>query len=158
LQDLALQPRAFEAGVLRARADAALLHHPGFVEIDEDEVGAGARRQRSAGQAEQFCGRARQRFDQPQQRHIAIVMQPERCPEQRFQPDRAGRCIGKRQALGVDILRIMRGHDDVDGAVLERLDHRQPVVLGAQRRRQPEEGAVFPDIIVVERQIVDRHA
>ena len=35
LQDLALQARAFEAGVLRARADAGLAHHPRRVEIDQ---------------------------------------------------------------------------------------------------------------------------
>ena len=41
---------------------------------------------------------------------------------------------------------------------LQRLDHRQPVVFGAQRRRELEEGAVLADVVLVERQIVDRDA
>ena len=93
-----------------------------------------------------------------EQRHVAIVVQPQRRAEQRLQPDRAGGRVGEGQALGVDVLRVVRGDDDVDGAVAQRLDHRQPVVFGAQRRRQPEEGAVFADIVLVERQIVDRDA
>ena len=37
-------------------------------------------------------------------------------------------------------------------------DHRQPVVLGAERRRQLEEGAVGADVVLVQRQVVDRDA
>ena len=39
LQDLALQPRAFETGVFRARADAAFADDPGLVEIDDRKIG-----------------------------------------------------------------------------------------------------------------------
>ena len=44
------------------------------------------------------------------------------------------------------------------GAVLQRLDHRQAVVLVAQGRRQAEEGAVFADVVLVEGEAVDRNA
>ena len=78
--------------------------------------------------------------------------------QHRFQPDGAVGGIGEGQALGVDVLRIVRGDDDVDRAVGQRLDHRHAVVLGAQRRRQLEEGAVFADVVLVQRQMVDRDA
>jgi len=52
----------------------------------------------------------------------------------------------------------MRRDDDVDGAVGDRLDHCHTVVFGPQRRRQLEEGAVLTDVILVERQMVDRNA
>ena len=84
--------------------------------------------------------------------------EPERRRQQRLEPDRAVRRFGEGQALGLDILRIVVGHDDVDRAVDQRLDHRQPVVLVPQRRRELEEGAVVADVVLVERQIVDRDA
>ena len=37
--------------------------------------------------------------------------------QHRFKPDRAISGIGKGQALGIDVLRIVRGNDDVDRAV-----------------------------------------
>ena len=36
--------------------------------------------------------------------------------EHGLEPDRAGRGFGERQALGLDVLRIVIGHDDVDQA------------------------------------------
>ena len=84
--------------------------------------------------------------------------EPQRRREQRLEPDRAVRGLGEGQALGLDVLRIVVGDDDVDGAVRQRLDHRLPVVLVAQRRRELEEGAVVADVVLVERQIVDRDA
>ena len=48
--------------------------------------------------------------------------------------------------------------DDVDGTRLQAFDHSLPVVLGAKRWRELEEGAVGRDVVLVEREVVDRHA
>ena len=42
--------------------------------------------------------------------------------------------------------------------LVQRLDHGDAIVLGAQRRIELEEGAVFADVVFVERQVVDRDA
>jgi hypothetical protein len=123
--------------------------------IDDDQVGRRARRQRptsrpriSAGgstargtggaSGRRRCGRgaARRRAASPARRAVGG--------------------LGEGLALGVDVLRVVARHDDVDGAVGDRRDHGQPVVLGAQRRRQLEEGAVGADVVLVQRQVVDR--
>ena len=53
------------------------------------------------------------------------MVKPERDAQQHLQPDRAVGSIREGQALGVYILRIMRRDDDIECAVLQRLDHRR---------------------------------
>ena len=48
------------------------------------------------------------------QRQLAVVHEAQRRPQQGLEADRAGRGFGERQALGLDVLRIVVGHDDVD--------------------------------------------
>ena len=62
-------------------------------------------------------------------RHVAAVIEAQGRSQHRFEPDRAVGGIGEGQALGIDILRIVRGDDDVDRAVGKRLDHRHAVVF-----------------------------
>ena len=89
-----------------------------------------------------------------QQADLAVVHQSQAHRQQGLQADDAAGRLGERQALAVLVLRAMVGGDGVDRAVLERLDHGQPVLLGAQRRRQLGEGAVVPDRELVQREIV----
>ena len=78
--------------------------------------------------------------------------------EHRLQPDRAVGGLGEGLALALHVLRVVRGADDVDGAVGECCDQRLPVVLGAERRRHLEEGAVGADVVLVQREMRDRGA
>ena len=78
--------------------------------------------------------------------------------EQGLEPDGAVRRLGEGQPLVLHILWIVVRDDHVDGAVGQRLDHRLPVVLVAQRRRELQEGAVIADVVLVERQVVDGDA
>ena len=59
-------------------------------------------------------GPSRHGVDQAHQAHLAVVMKPERCGQHGFQTDRAILCLGEGQALGIDILRVVRGDDDLD--------------------------------------------
>ena len=69
--------------------------------------------------------------------------------------DGARRGLGKRQAFRLHVLRVVIGHDDIDQPRAERGDQRRAVLLGAQRRLELEEGAVRPDVDLVEREMVD---
>ena len=71
--------------------------------------------------------------------------------KQGLETDRAVGGFGEGQALRLDVLRIVVGDDHVDDAVGKPVDHRLPVVLVAQRRRELEEGAVVADVVLVER-------
>ena len=93
-----------------------------------------------------------------QQRHVARMDEAERGGEQRFEADGAVGGLGEGLALDLGVLRIVGRVDGVDGARDEPVDHRPPVVLGAERRRELEEGAVGRDVVLVERQVVDRDA
>ena len=73
-----------------------------------------------------------------------------------LQADRAGFGLGERQALGLDVLRIMVGDDDVEQAGGERGDQALAIGLAAQRRRELAEGAVGADVVLVQRQMIDR--
>ena len=84
--------------------------------------------------------------------------EPQARRQHRLEADRARRGFGERQPLGLDVLRIVVGDDDVDQAVSERLDQRQPLVLAAQRRVEFQEGAIVADVDLVEREMVDRDA
>jgi hypothetical protein len=78
--------------------------------------------------------------------------------EQGFEADGAIRGFGEGLALDLGILRIVAGMDDVDGAGLQTLDHCPPVVFRAQRRGELEEGAIGRDVVLVQREVVDRDA
>ena len=95
--------------VLRARDDAALADDPRRMSRSTMTMSAGA--------PAQACRPAGRRFPPALSTgtrraataaQIAIVVEPQRGGEQRLQPDRAIGGVGKRQPLGVDILRIMR--------------------------------------------------
>ena len=51
-----------------------------------------------------------------------LWIRPQRYRQHGLQPDRAGRGFRKRQALGVDVLRVVVGHHHVDQAVGDGLD------------------------------------
>ena len=78
--------------------------------------------------------------------------------EQGLEPDRAVRGFREGQPLRLDVLRIVVGDDHVDDAFAKAGDDRLPVVLVAKRRRELEEGAVIADVVLVQRQVVDRDA
>ena len=84
------------------------------------------------------------------------VVELHRGRQQRLEPDGAARGLLEGQALLLLVLRGVERADDVDQPLGQRLDHRHPVVLGAQRRRELEEGAVVADVELVQRQVVDR--
>ena len=74
-----------------------------------------------------------------------------------FQRHRPGSGLLERQALGFLVLRRVHRAQDIDHPAGHRLDHRKPVVLGAQGRGEFEEGAVITHVQVVQRQVVDRN-
>ena len=86
------------------------------------------------------------------------MVEPHRGGQQGLEPDRAGGGLLEGQALLLLVLGGVERADDVDQPVGQRLDHGHAVVLGAQRRRELEEGAVVADVEFVERQVVDRDA
>lgn len=86
------------------------------------------------------------------------MIQPKRGGKQGFQADGAVLGLGPGVALGLHVLRVVVGANDVDGAVGDRRDHRLPVVLVAQGRRHLEEGAVGADVVLVVGQVIDRDA
>ena len=152
----ALHPRLVERRVAAFRFQFVAVENPGHVRVDHHHVGLRAGPQRAAGQAEQFRGLGRQRFEQRHQLELAVVHQPERRRQHGLDADGAGGGLGERQALDLDVLRIVVGHHHVDQPAFERLDQRPAVVLVAQRRRHLEEGAVVADVDLVQRQMVDR--
>ena len=66
--------------------------------------------------------------------------------------------LGEGPALAVGVLRIVADTITSMSPLAQRLDHGRPVVLGAQRRPQLEEGAVGADVVLVQGQMVDRDA
>ncbi len=58
--------------------------------------------------------------------------EPEAGRQHRFDADGAGRGLGERQALRLDVLRVVVGADHVDHAFVQRLDQSQPLVLAPQ--------------------------
>ena len=158
LHHRALEPCALERGVVRARDDVLFGDDPRKVGIDEDEIGRCARDSRPDGRPRISAGRC------VMARSTVIrSMSPEwtsrnAAASSVSRPIGAVRCFGEGLALDLGVLRVMGGMDDVDGARFEPLDHRLPVVLGPQRRGELEERAVGRDVVLVERQIVDRDA
>ena len=76
--------------------------------------------------------------------------------EHGFQPDRAGRSFGERQTLGLDVLRVVVRHHDIDQPRCDRFDQRGAIVFRAKRRRELEEGAVRTDVDLIQGQVIDR--
>jgi hypothetical protein len=77
--------------------------------------------------------------------------------EQGLDPEGTVRGFREGQPLGLDILRVVIRDDHVDHALVEGLHHRLAVGLVAQGRREPAEGAVMADVILVQHEVVDRH-
>ena len=86
-------------------------------------------------------------------RQRAAVDLGQRHAEQGGEPGAPGRGLGERLALVVGVARLVVGGDRVDRAVGQRGDHRQPVGLLAQRRRQLGVGAEVADRRLVEVEI-----
>ena len=84
--------------------------------------------------------------------------QPQARRQHGLDADRARRGFAERQALGLDVLRIVIGDDDVDQPLRQRSDEFEPFGLAAQRREHFQEGAIVADVVLVEGQIVDRDA
>ena len=84
------------------------------------------------------------------------MVKPHRRRQQGLQPHRARRRLGEGQALAFLVLRGVEAGDHVDQPLGHRLDHGQPVLLGAQGRGEAEEGAIAADVIFVQRQVMDR--
>ena len=82
--------------------------------------------------------------------------EPQARREHRFDADRAIFGFRERQPFGFDVLRIMVGDDDVDQPFAERANERLALVLMAQRRSQLQEGAIVADVVLVQRQMIDR--
>ena len=135
-----------------------LLHRPRQVEIDEHEVGRSTRRQAARLQPQDVGGLRRHGLDEAGQRHAIVVVKRQGCGQHGLESDCPIGGLGEGQALGVGTLRIVAGDDDVDGAVRHRFHQRAPVILGAQWRRQLEEGAVGADVVFVEHKVVHRDA
>ena len=89
---------------------------------------------------------------------VAVVIKAKRCAEQGLEADGAVGGLGEGAALAVGASRIVGRDDHVDIAARHALDHGAAVVLRAQRRLHLEEGAVGADIVLVEREVIDRHA
>ena len=70
--------------------------------------------------------------------------QTQRGREQRFETDGAVCCFGEREALRLDVLRIVIGDDHIDHPFGERLDNRLSIILVAQWWREFEERPVSP--------------
>ena len=120
---------------------------------------AGApRSSRPAGRPRISAGRVDIARKQLRQRYQLRMNQPQRRRQHRLEPDRAVLGFGERQSLGLDVLRIVVGHDDVDGAVASAATIACRSSSCAQRRRELEERAVIADVVLVEREIVDRYA
>ena len=136
----------------------ALVEDVGRVGIEDDEVGGRADRQPSGRKPEDFGRPRRQGAQEPGQGDAFRMDEAQGGREQGLEPDGAVRRLGEGQPLVLNILWIVVRDDHVDGAVGQRLDHRLPVVLVAQRRRELQEGAVIADVVLVERQVVDGDA
>ena len=78
--------------------------------------------------------------------------------QQGLKPHRTGRGRCERLALGVGALRFVAGDDQINDAAGHALGHGGAVGFAAQRRPQLAEGVVGPDIQLVQRQVVGRHA
>lgn len=82
--------------------------------------------------------------------------QPQAGRKHGFESDGAEIGLGKGQALGLDVLRVVIRHHDVDQAGSNGGRQRHTVGLAAQRRRHLHEGSVGTDVVLVQRNMVDR--
>ena len=155
---LPFQTGLVEGRVLGARAQLPLVEHVGRVGIEHDEVGGRAALQPPAGRPRISAGRVDSARRSVRQGDLPGMDEPQGRRQQGLEADRPVRGLREGQALGLDVLRIVVGHDHVDGAVRQGRDDGLPVVLVAQRRRELQEGAVVADVVLVEREVVDRDA
>ena len=87
---------------------------------------------------------------------ISPMYQAQTGGEHGLQSDSAGGGFRKRQAFVFDVLWIVIRHYHVDQAFGQSCDQCLAVVLGAQRWRYFEEGSVWTDVVLVEREMIDR--
>ncbi len=151
--------RLVERRVLAARLEPSRIEHPGLVEVDDDEVGGRARPQRAAGQARAARpARVDIASSSGQQADLAVVDQPQPAASRVSSPIAPAAASAKgRRLVSTSCGSWSETMTSIE-ARRQRLDQRQAVVLGAQRRRELEEGAVGADVVLVERQMVDRGA
>ena len=84
---------------------------------------------------------------------MAAMDKFQRDRQQGLQADATRLGLGEGHPLAVLILRPVVGDDGVDRAILESLDDRLAILLGAQRRHELAEGPVVADRQVVQRKI-----
>lgn len=89
---------------------------------------------------------------------MPAVIELHRCRQQGLEPDGTARGLLVGQALLFLVLWRVEGAQRVDQPLGQRRDHGHPVILGPERRRELEEGAVVADIELVQRQVMDRYA
>ena len=82
-------------------------------------------------------------------------MKPKGRRKQGFQPHSSDCRIGKRQALGVDILWIVRGNDHINRGIAQAFNHRLTVVFTTQMRGETEKSPVLANVVLIQRQIMD---
>ena len=110
--------RASSNGVLRHfDFNSSRSRDPGHVQVDHHHVGRSARTERPAGQAQQFGGLVESALSTVISLSSPVCVQPERRRQQRLEADRAEGGFLERQALVLDLLRIVAGDDDVDQPV-----------------------------------------
>ena len=150
---------AVEGRVLGARAERLGVEHPGHVGIDHDQVGRRAGGEAPDLEPEDFgrpAWRARGRGRAGRRRRNGTRRSAAGSIVSRPTAPSAASAKGWR-LVSTSCGSWLETITSID-AVGDALDHRPPVVLGAQRRRQLEEGAVGADVVFVERQMVDRDA
>ena len=139
--------RAPSSRCFRARADG-VADDPRLVEIDQrGSAGAGASVPPEA--TIEFRGRSR-RASTSRISGTSPLWCRRSATARRLQPDRADRGVQRRAGGGVDVLRIVRGDDQ--GRWCRRAAPR-PWPAGPPRRaarRQAEEGAILPDVHLVQ--------
>ena len=156
--DPAFEPGRVEGRIAAARMERGRIEHIRFVRIEADDVRRRADRKLADRQLEDLGRTGGHRADKAGKRNMARRDQSQARRQHRLDADRARRRLGEREPLGLDVLRIVVGADDVDEACAQGLDQRHALVFGAQRRAQLQKSAIVADIELIEGQVIDRRA
>ena len=127
---------------------------PGAVEVEQHQSAGRALGQPAGfGRPSSVAGRAVSRSSAAQQRQAPPCTRASVTPSSVASPAPPGVGLGEGQPLVVGVARLVVGGDGVDRAVGQRRDHRQPVGLRPQRRRQLGIGAEVADRRLVQVEI-----
>src|SRR6185503_17883120 len=83
---LSTHASTFEGGVARARLQFLLPDDPRHLEVDDNQIGWRAGRERPGVEAEKLCGFGAHRLDQPGERHVAGMDEAKPRGEQCLEP------------------------------------------------------------------------